>query len=213
MSLARLQDLSPEQARAVSALLDEALSVELAERPRWKRELSRREPEWSTLIDRLLDAMPGTHAGTQDSIARVVSNVARHDGLARGQQLGAYRLQHLLGQGGMGSVWLAERADGLFQRTVALKLPHRNLVDTAARERFARERDILARLTHPLIARLLDAGVSPDGRPYLALEYVEGHTLNEHCDARRLGLRARLELMLQVLSAVQYAHQNLSASW
>lgn len=210
MSLARLQDLSPEQAQAVSALLDEALSVAQADRPRWQRELVRREPEWSTLIGRLLEDIPAASAFTrEDSIARVVSDAARADGLRQGQEFGAYRLERLLGQGGMGSVWLAERADGLFQRSVALKLPHRNLVDSASRERFARERDILARLTHPLIARLLDAGVSPDGHPYLALEYVEGQTLTAHCDERRLGLRARLELMLQVLSAVQYAHQNL----
>ena len=212
MSLARLQALSPEQARAVSALLDEALSVAAADRARWQRELAEREPQWSKLVDELLRDIPASTVVTRDdSIAHVVSRAVSDDGLCQGQTLGPYRLQRLLGQGGMGTVWLAERADGLFQRQVALKLPHRGFLDTAdaARERFARERDILARLEHPWIARLLDAGFSPDGHPYLALEYVEGQTLSTHCDARRLGLRERLELMLQVLSAVQYAHQNL----
>lgn len=212
MSLARLQALSPEQARAVSTLLDEALSVAADDRARWQTELAQREPQWSKLIDELLKDIPASTVLTRDdSLAHVVSRAVQDDGLCQGQTLGTYRLQRLLGQGGMGTVWLAERADGLFQRQVALKLPHRGFLDTAdaARERFARERDILARLEHPWIARLLDAGFSPDGHPYLALEYVEGQTLSTHCDERRLGLRARLELMLQVLSAVQYAHQSL----
>jgi eukaryotic-like serine/threonine-protein kinase len=207
---ARLHDLSPEQARVVCALLDEALSVEREDRPRWQSELSQRQPEWSTLISKLLSDMPDVSSpNAEDSLAHAIGAAARSDGLSQGQQLGPYRLERMLGQGGMGTVWLAERADGLFQRKVALKLPHRNLLDTASSERFARERDILARLSHPWIARLFDAGVSPDGHPYLALEYVAGQSLTAHCDERRLGLRARLELMQQVLSAVQYAHQNL----
>lgn len=210
MSVARLQTLKPEQAQVVSSLLDEALSLATGERARWQRELAQRAPEWSELIDELLQDIPASKVLTrEDSIAQVVSRAVCDDGLAPGQTLGPYRLQHLLGQGGMGTVWLAERADGLFQRQVALKLPQRGLMDTAARERFARERDILARLEHPWIARLLDAGFSPDGHPFLALEYVQGQTLTAHCDERRLGLRGRLELMLQVLRAVQYAHQNL----
>jgi len=212
VSLARLQALSPEQARAVSTLLDEALGVAADDRARWQTELAQREPQWSKLIGELLQDIPASTVLTRDdSLAHVVSRAVQDDGLCQGQTLGPYRLRRLLGQGGMGTVWLAERADGLFQRQVALKLPHRGFLDTAAaaRERFARERDILARLEHPWIARLLDAGFSADGHPYLALEYVEGQTLSTHCDERRLGLRARLGLMLQVLSAVQYAHQNL----
>ena len=108
----------------------------------------------------------------------------------------------------MGSVWLAERADGLFSRRVALKLVHRTL-EAAATERFARERQILAGLDHPHIARLLDAGFTEDGQPYLALEYVEGQPLTAYCDARALGLRGRIELFLQVVGAVQFAHANL----
>lgn len=126
-----------------------------------------------------------------------------------GRLLGPYRVSRLLGRGGMGSVWLAERADGLFQRQVALKVMHTSLLETEQRERFARERQIVGALRHPRIAQLLDAGVSADGQPYLALEYVDGRDIARHCDAQRLPLRQRVQLMVQVLEAVQYAHANL----
>ena len=126
-----------------------------------------------------------------------------------GRQFGPYRVLSLLGHGGMGSVWLAERTDGLFTRTVALKLVHPALVGRVMTERFGREREILASLNHPNIARLFDAGLSQDGQPYLALEYIAGMPLTVYCDERRLPLRERLELFRQVLSAVQYAHAHL----
>jgi serine/threonine protein kinase len=120
-----------------------------------------------------------------------------------------YRVLALLGHGGMGSVWLAERADGLFTRQVALKLIHPALKSRVMSERFAREREILASLNHPNIARLLDAGFAEDGQSYLALDYVAGTPLTTYCDERRLSVRERLELFRQVLSAVQYAHAHL----
>lgn len=128
-----------------------------------------------------------------------------------GSIVGLYRLLRKLGQGGMGAVWLAERTDGVLKRTVALKLPHLSIHNKAFAERFARERDILARLVHPHIARLYDAGVTPTGQPFLALEFVEGVPLTQYCDAQRLPLRQRIDLFLQVLAAVQYAHRNLVA--
>jgi WD40 repeat protein/serine/threonine protein kinase len=126
-----------------------------------------------------------------------------------GKQFGAYRVLSLLGHGGMGSVWLAERIDGLFTRQVALKLVHPTLVGRVMTERSAREREILASLNHPNIARLIDAGFAEDGQPYLALEYVSGVPLTTYCDEHRLPIRERLELFCQVLSAVQYAHAHL----
>jgi len=125
-----------------------------------------------------------------------------------GELLGPYRLIRLLGEGGMAQVWLAQRADGSIKREVALKLPmlRNDRQDLAGR--FARECDILAALEHPHIARLYDAGISPDGLPYLAMEYVRGERLTVWCDAHRLGVRARLQLVLQVLDAVQYAHAH-----
>ena len=108
----------------------------------------------------------------------------------------------MLGEGGMGQVWLAARADGLYQRRVALKLLRPGLVDPNLRLRFTRERQILARLGHAHIARLLDAGVSPDGQPYLALDYVHGEAITEYAQKHHLDLPARLQLFGQICAAV-----------
>ena len=123
--------------------------------------------------------------------------------------IGPYKLDRLLGEGGMGQVWLARRADGLYQRRVALKLLRPGLADPNLRQRFTRERQILARLGHPHIARLLDAGISTDNQPYLALEYVEGEPITDWCRSRDLDIEARLKLFLQVCEAVSHAHANL----
>ncbi len=124
--------------------------------------------------------------------------------------IGPYKLDRMLGEGGMGQVWLARRADGLYQRRVALKLLRPGLADPNLRQRFTRERQILARLGHPHIARLLDAGISTDNQPYLALEYVEGEPITDWCRSRDLNVEARLTLILQVCEAVSHAHANLT---
>ena len=131
---------------------------------------------------------------------------------AEGSRIGPYRLVRHLGEGGMAEVWMAQRDDGAFQRTVAIKLLFRNAGSTqrdSFAQRFARERDILASLDHPHIAGLHDAGVTPAGQPWLALEYVEGQTLTRWCDMQRLSVDARVRLFRQVLLAVQHAHANL----
>ncbi len=130
-------------------------------------------------------------------------------GATAGQTVGPYVLIRLLGAGGMGEVWLARRADGSFEREVALKLPLRNPLPWDLAARFSLERDILARLEHPNIARLYDAGVSADGQPYLAMEMVHGDSITDFSDGRRLDVQARLALFEQVLAAVQFAHANL----
>jgi serine/threonine-protein kinase len=129
--------------------------------------------------------------------------------LNEGAVLAGYRLLRELGRGGMSVVWLAERADGSLKRAVALKMPLFMLQGDAEAERFARERDALALLGHPNVARLYDAGVLPSGQPFIVLENIAGAPLNEHCDSRALGLAARLALFLQVLSAVEHAHKHL----
>lgn len=126
-----------------------------------------------------------------------------------GQRLGAYVLESPLGQGGTGSVWRARREDGRFTGAVAIKLLHLSLVGRAGAERFKREGDILARLTHPNIAHLLDAGVTPGGQPYLVIELVEGERIDRYCDLNRLDVNARLALFDKVLSAVAHAHTHL----
>jgi serine/threonine protein kinase len=140
--------------------------------------------------------------------------LALSGGFEPGMVLGPYRLVRELGHGAMGVIWLAERADGTLKRLIALKLPlisihNQSMHNQALAERFARERDILAQLVHPHIARLYDADVSAGGQPYLALEFVDGEAITRYCDRQRLGLEPRLRLFLDVLRGVQYAHTNL----
>src|SRR5579863_3656662 len=122
---------------------------------------------------------------------------------------GAYRALHLLGRGGMSAVYLAERADGQFQQTVALKVMAGYLADRAFFRRFEAERQFLAALNHHNITRLLDGGVSSSGDPFLVTEYVDGETIDRYCEQRKLSVTARLRIFLQVCDAVDYAHRNL----
>lgn len=126
-----------------------------------------------------------------------------------GQQLGNYRIIREIGYGGMGVVYLAERADGKFDQTVALKLLKRELNTSALRRRFEHEREILASLEHPNIARLLDAGTTDDQVPFIAMEYVDGLPIDVFCDKHDLSLGERLDLFRTVCTAVNFAHRNL----
>ncbi|MGB8510503.1 MAG: serine/threonine-protein kinase [Pyrinomonadaceae bacterium] len=133
------------------------------------------------------------------------------DGLEEraGQIVGHYRIKREIGRGGMGAVFLAERSDGEFRQEVALKVVRRSFADAELARRFRRERQILASLNHPNIARLLDGGVSADGEPFFAMEYVEGVRIDDYCAARNLSTEARLKLFVAVCRGVSYAHQNL----
>jgi serine/threonine protein kinase/tetratricopeptide (TPR) repeat protein len=133
---------------------------------------------------------------------------AHHDGLEPGTRIGPYEITRLLGRGGMGTVYLARRADGAFELEVALKVVHRGRDDLGSHERFLAERRILARLQHPHIARLLDGGVTPEGLPYLAMEHVVGTPITTYCDARRMDIEERLDIFLQVCDAVAHAHRH-----
>ncbi len=126
-----------------------------------------------------------------------------------GRRLGAYRIIREIGRGGMARVFLAERALGDFEQRVAVKLLRPGLDTPIDRSRFRAEQQILAWLDHPSIARLLDGGVTPEGQPYLILEFVDGQSIDAYCEERGLGVRQRLQLFLTVLDAVQYAHRNL----
>ncbi len=129
--------------------------------------------------------------------------------MAEGERIGSYRIVRQLGQGGMGIVYLAQRADGLFEQAVAIKLIKRGFDTDDLLSRFTYERQILAALDHPNIARLYDGGMTSDGRPYFIMEYVDGVPLNDYCDHKRLTTKQRLALFRTVCRAVQYAHQNL----
>src|SRR5580658_5071880 len=206
--------LSIPQMMRMSRLLDEALPLDAAGRCEWLQRLS---PEHQDLAQALRDALlPGEAqladieklSALPDLGAAAEARAPYASGLQVGARVGPYQLIRPLGGGGMAEVWLARRADGAFRREVALKLPLPGHLRADLEQRFARERDILASLEHPHIARLYDAGVDPNGLLYLSMEYVEGRPLNEWCDAHRLGIRARLELFLQMLEAVQYAHDK-----
>ena len=203
--------LSTEQLARMSRLLDEVIDLDQAGRHKWLQSLPTAHGDLKPALLQGLFPPAGNAAGGEAMAAldRIDAGgaieVAR---LQAGELVGPYRLMRLLGSGGMAEVWLAQRADGAFKREVALKIPVRLELRQDLARRFVIERDILAALEHPRIARFYDAGVSQDGRPYLALEYVAGKNLLEWADAHRLGIRARIELLLQVLEAVEYAHDR-----
>jgi serine/threonine-protein kinase len=132
-----------------------------------------------------------------------------HAELPPGLRIGPYAIERELGRGGMGTVYLAARADEAFEKKVAIKVTRGTLGSPEAVERFKRERQILARIEHPNVARLLDGGATEDGLPYLVMEYIEGRPLHAYCDEKHLSTAARLRLFLQVCAAVEYAHHKL----
>ena len=206
--------LDGDQLRTLSGLLDQALDMPEPDRAAWLGALGNEYQALKPMLETMLSRQSGVEtADFLDTLPRFDVDGDGRDcspsGLSSGDSIGPYRLLHELGRGGMGEVWLAERADGLYQRPVALKLPAMAMPQRTLAERFAREREILAPLNHPHIARLYDAGFAGDGQPYLALEYVEGEAITVRCDARRADIRSRLALFLQALAAVQYAHMNL----
>jgi serine/threonine protein kinase/TolB-like protein len=203
----------PQMAR-MSQLLEEALALDEAGRRVWLERATQEHPDLAAALREAL--LPGAAQAAQleelmslpKLAAAAEASAPAESGLAPGARVGPYQLIRRLGIGGMAEVWLARRADGAFKREVALKLPMLNRLQAGLELRFARERDILASLEHPHIARLYDAGVDPQGLPYLAMEYVQGAPLTDWCDAQRLEIPQRLELFLQVLEAVQYAHEK-----
>jgi eukaryotic-like serine/threonine-protein kinase len=201
--------LTIHQMALMSRLLDEALPLDEAGRRLWLVNLS---PEYQVLARALRAALlPEVTEVAQVQSLEMLPDLQEVDpasGLQVGEKVGPYELLRSLGFGGMAEVWLARRADGAFKREVALKLPLRGQLRQDLAQRFALERDILASLEHPQIARLYDAGIDDSGRPYLAMEYVQGQSLMNWCDAHRLGLSERLELFLQVLEAVRFAHEK-----
>jgi serine/threonine-protein kinase len=200
----------------LSKLLDEVLELDVDERPNWIEGLSEAFETLKPTLRKLLLA-PASHetidvVGFGRHIRAAVAGAATLADslqLEAGARVGPYVLIREIGVGGMGRVWLGRRMDGQLNRRVALKLPFAGPLERELMARFARERDILAALTHPNIARLYDAGITEAGQAYLALEYVEGSSLTAFCNARHLPVGARLKLFLQVLQAVKYAHANL----
>jgi eukaryotic-like serine/threonine-protein kinase len=202
--------MDPERWRRIAALLDDVLDMPASERARFLdtacgddaelrgevEALLVADAEASSILDTPLDP-GGALIGEEDAV------------LPAGAQIGAYRLVHELGRGGMGAVYLAERADGQFEHRVALKLVRGGPESADIVRRFLHERQILARLGHPHIARLLDGGLTETGLPFFVMEYVAGEPITTHCDRLRLPVSERLRLFTAVCDAVAYAHRNL----
>jgi eukaryotic-like serine/threonine-protein kinase len=193
--------MDPAHWAALGPLLDHALELTGVAREEWLEQLRAESPERA-------DAMRELLAAESAADARGFLDAPRAMTLA-GHQLGRYTLVRPLGQGGMGSVWLARRTDGRFDGLAAIKLMNLALMSETGQARFRREGTALARLTHPGIARLLDAGVATTGQPYLVLEYVDGLRIDTYADSAALSRDQRVMLMLQVLDAVGHAHANL----
>jgi serine/threonine-protein kinase len=209
--MSKLQ-MDPGTWAQLNRLLDAALDRPAAERDAWLEtlpgDLDALKPRLRDLLANAAQVETRDFLGALPKVALLAEEPAGGALVGAGDVVGRYRLVRELGRGGMGTVWLAERIDGMLNRPVALKLPHGHWRPDLA-ERMAREREILAHLEHPNIARLYDAGLTDQGRPYLALEYVEGHPIDEYCIDRHLDLAARLRLFVQVANAVAYAHGKL----
>lgn len=196
---------------AVSALLDEALALPVPQRAGWLDALAGPRAQHRETLRSLLATQArietGDYLDDLPVLPAAPASPAAH-AAAPGLRVGPFRLLSQIGRGGMSSVWRAERVDGVLGRPVAVKLPAVAWGEAFA-GRLLREREILASLTHEHIARLYDAGVDGFGRPFLAMEYVDGQPIDVHCRVHRLSLRARVALLLQVMAAVAHAHARL----
>jgi tetratricopeptide (TPR) repeat protein len=199
---------SQERWQRLSELLDEALDMPEAERAPWLRALRSENPEMADSLER---ALAGRESAGFAEFLEGPSPLAVEgfESTLVGRHIGPYVIDAEAGRGGMGSVWRAHRADGRYEGTVAIKFVHAMWIGKAGEQRFQFEGRALARLNHPNIARLLDAGVAEMSQPYLVLEYVEGESIDAYCERMGLDVGARVRLFLGALRAVAHAHSNL----
>jgi serine/threonine-protein kinase len=207
--------MEPELWKRVDELLQSALEVDPEHRDAFLQDACSNDPELLGEVRSLLTSHRKAGDFLRTPAAELAARaIATEEAplLSRsleGQLISHYRILNMIGRGGMGTVWLAERCDGRFERKVAIKFIHLALLGQTSAERFKREGAILGKLAHPQIAELIDAGVTPAGEPFLVLEYVEGQPIDEYCDRRKLSVNARIRLFIDVLSAVAHAHSNL----
>src|SRR2546422_15426 len=202
-------EVTPERFQEVRALFESALEVDPDERSAWLRRRATGDTELTELVEELLlaDRLTGEDDTVTASLTIAKDEAAFPD--LEGQRIGHYQIVRQIGRGGMGAVYLARRADDVFSKHIAIKVlrPERNYPELL--RRFRQESDIVARLDHPNIARLLDGGTTEEGLTYYVMEYVEGQPIDVYCDAHRLNTTQRLKLFGVLCAAVQYAHQNL----
>ena len=206
-------DLTPERWARVESLFDEAAELPEAERNAFVADACKDDPELAAYIRSLLDTAVAEDTVIADMIDNALESfdtaTANRSSDRSGERLGQFRLVKRIGAGGMAVVYLAERADLQYDQKVAIKLVSQRVLDPAVEERTRVERQILATLDHPNIARLLDGGTADDGLPYIVMEYIEGEPIDRYCDMHRLSIDDRLKLFEQICAAVHYAHANL----
>ncbi len=213
-----MKNLSLERWEQIDTLFAEALERPSDERTAYLRAACGEDPILYHEVLALLECDSKAEEILGESVTQYATSVLADldvylgtelDAKPGSEQIGPYRIVRVLGQGGVGTVYLADRADGMFERQVALKLVKRGMDTDEILRRFRAERQILAGLQHIYIAGLFDGGVADDGRPYLVMEYVEGRPIDAYCDSQQLSVNERLKLFQHVCDAVQYAHQNL----
>ncbi len=210
------QRLDRERWRQTSAVLGAVLDLPAEERARYVQDACGNDGELRRLVEELLQAEAADDgflaAPAVESAAPLIAEMIEplpEDAPPAPLAVGRYVLVDKLGEGGMGSVHLARRADGQFEHQVAVKLLKQGLHGADGRRRFLQERQILARLQHPGIARLLDGGVMDDGTPFFVMELVQGRPVTTYCEENRLSVESRLRVFLEICEAAQYAHRNL----
>lgn len=199
--------MTTEEWDRIKVLLAEALDRPPAERQAFLEAACRHDAHLHAEVASLLEAYASADAA--DALESPFADAHRTIPSLAGRRLGPYRLLHVIGQGGMGAVYVAERADGQFDQRVAVKLVPPHLATPELLRRFRSERQILAHLDHPHIARLYDGGVTDEGIPYLVMEYVEGIPVTAYCERHHLSTDQRLRLFRTICDAVAYAHRNL----
>ncbi len=209
---AKTIDLTPQRWAQAEKLFDEAADLPEGDRTPFLAKACADDIELRGFILSLLHSDMAEDTFIEQSVRDVLALVSEEDSPHRdaiGSRIGAYQVVSELGSGGMGIVYLAERADEQFNQQVAIKLVRQRLTDPAVEERLVSERQILANLNHPNIARLLDGGTMHDGTPYLVMEYIDGEPIVDYCDRHKLSIDRRLQLFRHICTAVHYAHQNL----
>ncbi len=201
--------MDPERWHRIDELLQAALDREPEERSRFLDAACAGDPSLRENVEKLL-AADARCRGILDQPPRLdFDTIAPAAGDAAGDRIGPYRIEREIARGGMGVVYLASRADDAFERRVAIKVLSPGRMSASLERRFRGERQILAALEHPNIARLYEGGTTEGGRPYLVMEYVDGLRLDEYCNRERLGVRRRLEIFRKICAAVHFAHQRL----
>ncbi len=212
MNSAQLE-FSPERWERIEELFNQAVELDVTEQDAFLVSSCGNDIDLLDYVRSLVAANPSIDEAVEqtivDTMTRAFGAMSTGEDSIRGEMIGPYRVERLIGSGGMGMVYLAERADEQFEQRVAIKLGRHRLVDPQTELRFRNERQILADLDHPNIARLLDGGTTSEGIPYLVMEFIDGVRIDTYCDTHRLDIHERLQLFQTICAAVHHAHQNL----